>query len=387
MKTNRRNFLKIAGVTGTSLVAGGWSDFNQPDKTIKVSFPVDGDMLTGRDGIVKDGSLLTKVKISDAGGSSITVNGNPAKYDGKLFLGDVLLKDYKNVIEVTDKVSGDKQNLTVYWLKNIEGKYRFSLDDNILFLKDLNSNATKYKSIFENQYLGFLKQVHVTFGSKIHLNLYYQTDGFNLSQMTEKYKNEWKDNAAWLRLSFHALQDDPDRPYLNSGYDEVKRDCAMVKEQIKRFAWEEIMDTETTLHWGAAKVEGCRALRDSGYKILAGYFVVGKNQEPVSYYLNEDQKLNLSKRVAWRDNKEEIIFSRINIVINLYKLEEIVPYLDAIKKDPDRSAYMDVMIHEQYYHPTYKDYQPDYRQKVLTTMKWVTNNGYKPAFLNEVLLG
>ena len=31
--------------------------------------------------------------------------------------------------------------------------------------------------------------------------------------------------------------------------------------------------------------------------------------------------------------------------------------------------------------------QPDYREKVIKTIKWVTDNGYKPAFLSEVLFG
>jgi hypothetical protein len=183
------------------------------------------------------------------------------------------------------------------------------------------------------------------------------------------------------------LQNDPDRPYINSGYDEVRRDCEMVKEQISRFAGEEVMSPETTLHWGAATLEGSRALRDCGYKALAGYFVVEKGEEPVSYYLDDEKKLNLSRRIAWKDIREDIIFSRINIVINSHKLEEIVPYLDNIKKDPSRSAFMDVMIHEQYFHPTYVDYQPDYREKVMTTIKWVSDNGYQPAFLSDVLFG
>jgi hypothetical protein len=180
-------------------------------------------------------------------------------------------------------------------------------------------------------------------------------------------------------------QNDPDRPYIKAGYDEVIRDCEKVKAQIRRFAGEEVMGPVTTLHWGAATLDGCRALRDSGYKALSGYFVVQKGEEPVAYYLDEDQKLNLSKRIAWRDNKEGIIFSRINIVINRFKLEEIVPYLDEIKKDPHRSAYMDVMIHEQYFHPSYNQYQPDYGQKIMTTIKWAVDKGYKPAFLSECL--
>ena len=89
----------------------------------------------------------------------------------------------------------------------------------------------------------------------MHINIYYQTDGFNVSQMSTKYKSEWKDSADWLRLSFHALQNDPDYPYLNSGYDELKRDCEKVNEQIRRFAGEEAMSKVTTLHWRSYRLK------------------------------------------------------------------------------------------------------------------------------------
>ena len=43
------------------------------------------------------------------------------------------------------------------------------------------------------------------------------------------------------------------------------------------------------------------------------------------------------------------------------------------------------MIHEQYFHKDYIEYQPDFRQKVMTAVKWASDNGYKPAFLSECI--
>lgn len=377
----------MTGAMCAGAVATGLLSCRTKEKSFQIISPFDGDMLTGADGVLKGDCLLVKVNLSASPESDIKINGRKVIPEGNFFTSEVILKDYDNSIEVVDRSSGYKETIRVYWLKNIEGKYRFSLDDNILFLKDINNNSDKYLSIFDNPYLGFLKQVHDQFGTKIHLNIYYRTEGFNLAQMTDKYKQEWMENAGWLRLSFHALQNDPDRPYINAGYDQVKHDCEMVKEQIRRFAGEEAMGPVTTLHWGAATIDGCRALRDSGYTALAGYFVVEEGEEPVSYYLDDEKKLNLNKRIAWRDNLEGIIFSRINIVINNHELDRIVPYLDSIRKNPHKSAYMDVMIHEQYFYPDYKDYQPDFREKVLTTIRWVTDNGYQPAFLSECLFG
>lgn len=390
---SRREFIKNTGLAGLAMstipIRNSLRDIVSPapkENKIKFLSPIDGDMLNEYDGKVSDGNLLSEVKISAPSDMKIKINGIAATWSDGKFSASLPLKDHKNIIEAVDLVSDEKSSIVVYWLKSIVNKYRLSLDDNIWFLRDINTNAGKYKSIFENPYLGLLKDVHDTYGTKIHLNLYYQTDGFNLSQMTDKYKNEWRDNAGWLRLSFHALQNDPDRPYLNAGYDQVKKDCIMVKEQISRFAGEELMGPVTTLHWGTAVVDGCRALRDQGYLALAGYFSA-EGRDTVSYYLNDEERLHVNNRFIWRDNREGIIFSRMALVINTVKLEEILPYLSSLRSNSHKPAYVDLMIHEQYFYPFYVNYQPDYRQKVMAAVKWAEDNDYKPAFLSECVFG
>ena len=385
MKTNRRDFVRIAGITGAGIVTGGNFNFGAAEQDIKFLSPIDGDMLNENDGRLENGCLITPVKVLASPGSKIKINNIDAKFADKMFVADVLLKDYKNVIEVSDGNTGKKQSITIFWLKNYAHHYRLSLDDNIWFLRDISNNSGKYKSIFENPYLSFYKQLHDTYGTKVHINIYYQTDGFNLSQMTTKFKNEWKENAGWLRLSFHALQNDPDNPYIKSGYDEVKRDCEKVNEQIRRFAGEELMGPVTTLHWGEATVEGSRALRDAGYTCQVSDFVIENGVQIISMYLNLEQTRHINNRFIWRDNHEGIIFSQDSIVINTHKVEEIGPFLDDLNKDSHKSAYLDLLMHEQYFYPFYKDYQPDYRQKVTTAVKWAADKGYKPAFLSECI--
>jgi hypothetical protein len=385
MINTRREFIKKAGMAGFAFSTMGLNStdpMHAGDEKIKFLTPIDGDMLNEYDGDVTNGSLMVKAKISAPSGSRIKVDGVKAKYMDGYFQANVRLKNYENIIELEEGKQGFRENIKIFWLKNYTNKYRFSIDDNIWFMKDIHENSAKYNSIFENPYLGFLKEVHNTYGTKIHINLYYQTEGFNLSQMTDKFKNEWKANATWLGLSFHALGDKPDRPYINAGYEQVKKDCAMVMEQIRRFAGEEVMGPETTLHWGEATVDGCRALRDAGYTILAGYFNVDDNKAPVSYYLTEDQRRYLKSRFIWRDNKEGIIFSRIALVINTVKQEQVIPYLDNVRQTYN-PRYIDLMIHEQFYYPHYVSYQPDWREKVLKAVKWADDNGYKPAFLKE----
>ena len=355
------------------------------EEVLKIVSPIDGDMLNENDGSAVEGGLLAKVSILAPSDSIIKVNGIAAKDIGEMFIADILLKDYSNVIEVVEANTGYRKSITVFWLKNYINRYRLSFDDAIWFLRDITFNANIYKSIFDNPFLSFIKQVHDTYGTRIHINIYYQTDGFNLSQMTDKYKSEWKENAEWLRLSFHALQNDPDRPYINAHYTEMKRDCERVMEQIRRFAGEELTGPVTTLHWGEAKVDGCRALRDTGFIGQVGDFNVDNDLPPVSYYLDIEKRRHINKRFIWKDNQEDIIFVRSSIIIDCCKVKEIEPFLDTLKKDPHKSGYIDLLIHEQYFYPFYEAYQPDYRQKVLTSVRWAVDNGYQSAFLSECI--
>jgi hypothetical protein len=86
----------------------------------------------------------------------------------------------------------------------------FTVDDNIRFLKELSFG--EYGSMFEHPYLAMWKRFHERFGLCVQLNLFYECDGFDLSQMSEKYRDEWESNSDWLKLSFHSRLEN-ERPY------------------------------------------------------------------------------------------------------------------------------------------------------------------------------
>ncbi len=348
--------------------------------------PIEGDVLHAFDGVFIEGELKITVKIAAPEDTEIAVNGVSAVRADGHFEAQVILEGYENRLEAVDRISGEKTAIHVFLLQNFAGHYRLSIDDNIWFLRDIQQNREQYHSLFDNPYLGFLKQVNAEYGTKIHLNLFYQTDGFNLSDFTDQYKNEWKANADWLRLSFHALQEFPDMPYVNAGYDEVKGDCDLVMREIKRFAGQEVMHSVTTIHWGEATVEGSRAMRDAGYVGQVGYFNVDDNLPAVSYYLTAPQRRHLKKRFVWRDTAEDITFVRASIVIDTKKLEDIAPHLDSHEKSGHKPPYLDLLVHEQYFYPFYFNHQPDFRDKILTAVRWARENGYTPQFLSESIL-
>lgn len=343
-------------------------------------------MLHAGDGPLINGQLSAEIKVAAPAGSEILINGIPAIEKEDFFTATVPLNQYENSIEALNSKTGEKSRISVGLLKNFLGHYRLSIDDNIWFLRDIQQNSATYTSLFDNPYLGFLKGVNQQYGTKVHLNIFFETEGFNLSEMTDKFKSEWKDNADWLKLSFHAKGEFPDRPYINADYEQVKADCDQIVSEIKRFAGEEVMTSVTTIHWGEATAAGSKAMRDAGYRGQLGYFNVDDDNAPVSYYLDVEQRRHMKKRFIWRDNQQEVIFIRSSIVLDTTKLEDIVPSLDSYEKNSGKKPpYVDFLIHEQYYYPFYQAYQPDYKEKILTAVQWATDQGYTPAFLSDCI--
>jgi hypothetical protein len=382
--TSRRDFIKLQAAAGIGMSI--LPSLLSADAVSPITFlsPIDGDMLHVHDGQLNNGELETLVKVSASETTQLTINGVQAERIGSVFSAPVELKGYKNIIVAMDD-HGVKSSITVFWLKDLADHYRLSIDDAVWFLKDIHLNRNQYRSLFENPFLKLLQEVHHNYGTKVHINIFYETEGFDLSQMTEKFKPEWKANADWLKLSFHAKAEFPDNPYRNACYTQAKNECEAVIREIRRFAGDETSTPITTLHWGEVPVEVSRALRDAGYKGQLCDFNVDDNLAPCSYYLTVPQRRHMLKRFVWRDNTEDIIFIKSSIILDTMKLDTIVPHLDQYEQQSRKPPYVDLLIHEQYFYPYYKSYQNDYAGKILTAVKWANDNGYKPKFLSDCL--
>ncbi len=260
---------------------------------------------------------------------------------------------------------------------------RFSVDDCIWFLRDTALHAER--SIFENGFLRLWRDLHERYGVKVGFNVYYEDldTGWTIARMPDRFRDEWRDNADWLRLTFHARADRPEMPYVSSSYDEVARDCRQVTDEIVRFAGKEVLSACTTLHWGMATREGCRALRDNGYEALVGYFETRDGKPWVAYYLDEERTRYLNTHDTWRDDETGLLFIKHDLVLNLYPVDEIVPRLDAVYSDPNQSEVLELMIHEQYFYPRFAGYQPDAAEKVRLAAEWVASHGYRWAFYED----
>ena len=251
-------------------------------------------------------------------------------------------------------------------------RFCFTVDDNIRFLKDLTEEPRG--SIFDNPYLSLYRRLHEKFGLKVQLNLFYRMDGFDLSQMTDRYKDEFESVSDWLKLSFHSEYENVD-PYITSGYDEVYSHCKAVNDEILRFASPRSLAKTTTIHYCKATKEGLKALKDNGIKGLLGLYRYPR----VSYGLDENAVELIRKgEVATVDG---ISHASIDMVINDLPCSELVPTLEPYSGRKD----IRVMIHEQYFYPDYLAYQPDFEEKLNTVFDTLTQNGYVSHFFEEMI--
>ena len=254
----------------------------------------------------------------------------------------------------------------------------FTIDDNIRCLREIAQG--KLKSIFDHPYLSLWRGLHEEYGAKVQLNLFYNDRDvdFNLSRFPDAYKSEWQKNAGWLKLSFHSKANDY-RPYEQSGYDEVYKDCKQVHEEILRFAGSECLAKTTTIHFVRMTVEGVKAVQDLGVQGLLGEF--GTDEKPRTPYDCDlaDSALGRTGAIVYRNG---MAHAGIDCILNKYTIEEILSCLESLKG----REFIRIMIHEQHFFSDYPQYyQPDFREKVFGAVAKLRENGYESKFFEELI--
>ena len=370
----------VAGLTvGIPAV---FADNPNNDACLRILQPFHGSILHCRSGdpVIKvvegiDGSpMALKIRVSGEASpdAAVTVNGVECRRNGKIFEAEIELRQKTNEVIVRLKSSsGDihESRMTVLWLKNSVPRYRFTIDDTIFFLREVH--RSRNKRLFDNYFLDNLRKLHSKYGTKVALNLFYETSGdkeklnvereyFNLSQFSDRYKSEWRDNADWLRLSFHAKREFPDEPYKDASNETLISDFVELEGEIKRFAGEESYLPATVVHWGQIRPEAYKPLSAHGVTALSGFFTKRPNGDYYVHYRMDAPRCDyLNKHDFLLDTDSGIVFSKVDLIANTVPLHDIVPTLEKVTDDPKTAEFVDLLTHEQYFWPFYKNYLPD----------------------------
>jgi len=354
---------------------------------MKIEEPFHGAVLNRRRGKEVPGGLEIAVSGKAHLRDAITVNGVAPRRQGESFHTTVVLREEQTEIAaLAEGPRGRREHrVRVFWDKRSRLRYRFGIDDNSFFLRDIARK--QYASLFDCFYLRMLKDFNAKYGAKFALNIYFATeDGFDLTQFPDRYRGEWADNAAWLKLAFHANADKPDRPYQYT-FNTLAADFDRVTEQVLRFAGAQTYSPATILHWGMLPPEALPILYERGVRALTGYFRWRGSQWDVNYWLDDERSDYLARHDALMDFEHGIVFSCMALLCNGTPIEKIIPTLEEHARDPNRGEIMDIFTHEQYFWPFYQHYLPDHPQRLDTALRWVTEHGYQPVFFHEGFLG
>jgi len=387
---SRRNFLLAAagGAAGLSL-AGAAARLAEAAEPLVIEEPFHGAVLNRRLGTQTPDGLRITVRGRAPLGVAVSVNGTPARRAGQEFTAEVTLREKEtDIVAVAEGSYGRQQHrVRVVWDKNSFPRYRFAIDDNIYFLRDIARK--KYKSLFDCFYLRMLRDLHSRYGTKFVLNLFYAAeDGFTLKQFPDRYKGEWQDNAGWLKLAFHAYSDEPARPYQYASASQVLADFDRVAEEIHRFAGDETYSPTTITHWAMLQPSVLPGLVKRGVRVLSGYFRRAAGGWDINYMLDDARSEYLSRNDALKDFATGIVFTKVDLVCNhLPSIERVIPTLEPLVKDPRQAEIMDLATHEQPFWRFWRGYLPDHAQRVERAIRWVTEHGYKPVFFHEGFIG
>jgi len=388
---DRRTFLQSAAVSVANGALAGTAVRGfaaQGPSAIKIEEPYHGAVLNHRHGVQSAEGLKIVVRGRAPAGLRVTVNGVPARREGDRFDAHVVVRDKEADLLACGEDGGGRHEarVRVVWDRYSEPRYRFSIDDNSFFLRDICQQG--YASLFDCWYLQMLRELNRKYGAKFSVNIYYTTgDDFSLPQFSDRYRGEWRDNSGWLKLAFHARADKPDRPYEDAPPEKLLADLDQVAEQIHRFAGPETYAPPTVIHWGMTRPSALRPLAGRGVKVLSGSFRLASGAYDVNYRWNDEVSEYVYRRDAWKDFDSGIVFSRIDIVCNNVPVDKIVPTLAPQIEDPNTAEILDLFTHEQYFWPFYRNYIPDHPQRLDATIRWVTEHGYRPVFFHEGFLG
>ena len=331
----------------------------------------------------------------------VTVNGGKTSRCDRLFSAPARLDKKINKVTVKshNKFGDFQQTITLVWDKSSFKRYAMRIDDNIFFLTDIAKERPK--SLFDHFYLRALKDIHEKYGTKFILKCFYENNHtpFKLKDFPNIYKQEFIDNSNWLRLSFHAYSEFPDRPYQRTAAEKLNADYELVRDELIRFAGAETFMPPTNVHWAMIPPSHIPLMHNWGVRVLTGSFLSSRiifdgkvaaaedNACDIGFFYEQDVTKYLVAKNIYYDADQDIYLSRSCCCCNIDSKEEIEAKIRNADTQFGGGKVLEAVTHEQYSFPYYFNYLPDHFERIDTTCRIFTELGYQPVYLGEGLLG
>lgn len=266
-----------------------------------------------------------------------------------------------------------------------KAKYmHISFDDVCLCLNDLIIHKNEYLSLCENSFLKELMDFHKEYGAVFTLNCFNRhTDypDYDISKLPDVYKEEWRENAGWLKFAFHAQDNESNYGSGTFAGGRILGDCpgqisasysGFVKAVLTAAGTDQALDSVTRLGFFSGTRANVRALVQCKYGIRG---LLAADDERISYYLGEEANREVYRKGSYYDRDENIILFKS--LLRLEKAENICKVLEQWEaSDSRKSCLMEVFTHEQEYERV--------RPKLKECLKWAVDHDYKFAFAQEI---
>ena len=382
-----------------------------------------GAILNHNHGVESEKSLKIKVEGISSAGYPVKINDVPAAMVGRYFSADVeLTEKFNNVCaSVMTPFGIFKQELVLVWDKKSFKRCNFYIDDHSFVFYELAKQRPA--RAFDHFYLKGLKQIHDEFGLKVTLNAFYHDahHDFYIKDVPDTWKQEFIDNADWLKFSFHAYSEFPDRPYLESTAEEFGRDWDLVQNELARITGEETYIPPAVIHWANIHPVVAREMRRRGTRCystslrarvmggpsladrMKGGNMANVEQRSASgadkstadegfamHYDIPAENSYLTTHGAYYDPSIDLFFfGRSVCCCNLTPLADIDGRFKALEKQFTASGTetYNAASHEQYTFPDYPNYIPDHMERLREATRVMVEGGCKPVFFNDGILG
>ena len=253
-----------------------------------------------------------------------------------------------------------------------ERNIHFSFDD-VVCWKDLIINENTYESIFEVNLLNKLRTLHNMFGVKFTLNCFNVDGNYDISNLPNKWINEFAENSSWLKFSFHA--EDTNTSYSTDKVEEITASYnKFVNAIMNATATTDCIDRFTRLGFFTGTSNNVKAVRDCNCGVL-GLTTADDNRN--SYYLTTEQSTFMQNHSHYFDATNQLHF--IHSVVRIENVSNtwgtLNSYNTALYGNINQN--IEVFTHEQ-------NFTDDVYYKMLAYCVWAVNNGYNFVFWNEI---
>ena len=316
----------------------------------------------------------------------------PVTIDRGAFRGTAVLQDRITEIRARATIGGRPQEIRTraVWARNSYPRFRCYIDDHSFFFRDIYQK--KPKSIFDCFYLAKLRQLHREYGAKININCFNTTPerDFRLAMFPDTYRSEFEDNAHWLRLAFHSENEFPNIPYKNATPEQLAADFDLVATELKRIAGS-AYTAGLQIHWADVPPSCYQVLADRGVKMLQTRGRRPDSTKPkiCDYHLSDGVLDHLCDHQGWMHFDSGLIFYNgfPGRTIEWTPIPEIGPDLLKLIEDPARSHLINIVGHEQYWWPFYKNFVPDLYERYATAFRFLLDRGYRPIWIEDGFFG